>query len=209
MISSNYLSQIANDFWRLTMARKIVLVLLGVVALISVAQGLRNGIKNSQDFEWLPTVLFVEGQNPYQYYLAGGKRFTTSQAPVDAHALYIILYPIGMLSWDQAKIIWATFNTGTSIFIAVFVGRTFGLRGVPLWVVLLVFLASTPFRNGVGNGQQSTFTLLAFSALLYSKSIASSFWTGFGYIKYSFAPPLAIYLFLKRGIKHVLISLLG
>ena len=189
---------------------RIILILLAAVSLISVAQGFINALNNSQDFEWSPAVIFLDGQNPYQYYLSGNHnhRIILSQAPVYAHALYVLLVPLAALRWDQAKIIWAMLNIGAAVLIAMIIGRRFGLTGYPFWWVLLVFLASTPFRNGVGNGQQSTFTLLAFCALLYPKSATNSFWAGFGYIKYSFAPPLAMYVGIKRGGKHLMISLL-
>jgi glycosyl transferase family 87 len=190
--------------------RGIILLLLGVAAFISVVQGFRNAVQYSQDFQWSPTTIFVAGENPYEHYLSGNhdNRIILSQEPVYAHALYVLLSPIAKLRWRQAKIVWAAFNISAAVFIAMLVGRRFGLSGYSLWWVLFVFLAGTPFRNGVGNGQQSTFTLLAFCALLYPKTIVNSFWVGFGYIKYSFAPPLAIYLTLKRGITHTLISLL-
>src|SRR5262245_53878315 len=102
------LAQALGDLGRLTATKRFTLIILGAVAFISVGQGVLNGVKNSQDFEWSPTVLFIEGENPYQHYLNGNQdqRIILSQVPNYAHALYIILVPIAALGWEKAKIVW-------------------------------------------------------------------------------------------------------
>src|SRR6478735_5359932 len=84
-----------------TAIRRISFVILLVAALVSVGQGLRNAQKDSQDFQWSPSVLFLEGENPYEHYLSGNadQRIILSQEPNYAHGLYIVLAPFAKLDW--------------------------------------------------------------------------------------------------------------
>jgi len=198
-----------SDFTRLSLVRKAGFLMLLLAAIVSAAQGLRNAQQFSQDFQWSPSVLFIEGTNPYAYYLSGNAdgRIILSQEPNYAHGLYVLFAPLAALDWSQAKIVWALFNLVASLFIAVWIGRRAGLEGVLLAALVLAFLCSTPFRNNLGNGQHAAFVLLAACAVLLGNSLRGSFLTGFAYLKHSFAPPLAAYLFFKNGPKHLLLSL--
>jgi len=112
-----------------------------------------------------------------------------------------------LLDWSHAKLAWSLFNVCASLLIVVFIGRQAGFNGLPLLALALAFFCSTPFRNNLGNGQQAVLTLLAFCAMLLPNSSRSSFWSGFAYFKYSFAPPLAAYILFKRGFRHLILSL--
>jgi len=72
----------------------------------------------------------------------------------------------------------------------------------------LLFFCSTPFRNSIGNGQQSVLSLFAFSLLFLQHKNVGSFLSGISYFKYSFAPPIAFYILISRGWKAVFLSLL-
>jgi hypothetical protein len=197
------------DFARLSMVRKAGFLLLLFAAIVSVGQGVRNAQRFSQDFQWSPTVLFVEGTNPYVDFLSGNPngRIILNQEPNYAHGLYVALAPLAALDWSQAKIVWALFNLVASLLIAVWIGRRAGLEGMMLAVLVLAFLCSTPFRNNLSNGQHAVLVLLAACALLLANSLRGALLTGFAYLKYSFAPPLAAFLFFKNGPKHLLLSL--
>ena len=151
----------------------------------------------------------MDGGNPYQHYLSGNTdgKIILSQAPNYAHGLYVLLLPLALLDYIPAKVIWALFNIFASFCIIYLVGRGARLSNTQLIYFGLIFLCSTPFRNSVGNGQQSIFALLAFSFVFIDSKTLSSLLAGFAYFKYSFAPPLALYLLLNRGLKYFLFSL--
>ena len=78
--------------------KKFLLVVLILAAIVSVYQGYSNAqkIDGSDDFQWSPGVLFLEGINPYAHQLDGNVdgRIILSQRPNYAHGLYILLTPL-------------------------------------------------------------------------------------------------------------------
>lgn len=199
-----------HEFSRLNAIKKLILLTLMLAAMVSVAQGVMNARRSSQDFQWSPSLIFLQGDNPYQVFLDGDKnrRIILTQGPNYAHALYSLLTPIAALNWGSAKIVWALLNVIASVIIAVFLSRRAGLSANLTLLVLLVFLCSTPFRSGISNGQQATFTLAAFCATLFETRATSYLWAGLGYLKYSFAPPLAFYIWFRKGFKMLGLSLI-
>ena len=193
---------------QLPVLHKILLVLLCVAALVSVFQGWQNAQIYSNDFQWSPAVLFSEGINPYRYYLEGNfdKRIFGSQAPNYAHATYVILSPLTLFEWENAKLLWAFFNIVISIWIVLKLAKEAQLSVLDTVVVLLFFLCSTPFRNSVGNGQQSLLILFAAAFVLQRSNYAYAI-AGISYLKYSFSPPLAGYIVLRHGWKALAWSL--
>jgi hypothetical protein len=189
--------------------RAFILVLFGSAALISVGWAVSNAIQMSGDFQWSPTVLLLDGQNPYEVFLEGNPNnaIIKIQYPNYAHGLYVALMPFGMMDWETAKIAWAAFNVAAGALIILLLSRAYALTLTQTTLVAITFLLSAPFRNAVASGQQSLMMLLAFSALLLSSRHWSSFTGGFGYFKYSFAPPFAAYLLFRRGKTHLLASL--
>lgn len=193
----------------LTLLKRALLLFFFLLAAVSVTQGLLNALKQSQDFQWSPTVLLSEGINPFEYYLTNENRekIILSQAPNYAHTLYIALLPFSSLEWDSAKLYWAILNIAIGVVVALLWARKAGLSVFMSAMLLFIFLSSTPFRNGIGNGQQSLIILLAFSALLLN----SAFWrpalAGFAYLKYSFAIPIAVYIGARHGFASLAISL--
>lgn len=199
-----------NQSKGLTYLKYFVLVFLATAALISTGRGIYNATNVSMDFQWGGSVILLEGDNPYKVYLEGRQDIYTKEMspPNYAHSLYLALTPFGLMSWDTAKISWAVFNVFIGILVVLIVVRSFNLTIEQSLFVAFIFLAGSPFRIGIGNGQQGLIMLFAFSALLTSSSYWSSLAAGCGYFKYSFAPPFASYLLFKRGVWHFLTSLL-
>lgn len=198
-----------SDFYQLSLLQKVLLLLLLVAAIVSVNQGWENAKIYSNDFQWSPTVLFAERENPYRHYLEGNRdqRIFGSQAPNYAHAIYVLLSPLSLLEWEDAKRVWAFLNIGISIWIALYIVNVARMNRVESIIVLLLFLCSTPFRNSVGNGQQSLMILFA-ALFVLKRSNTAYIVAGISYLKYSFAPPVALYLLLRGGWKALVWSLL-
>ena len=192
--------------------KKFLLIALLLAAIISIYQGYSNAqkIDGSDDFQWSPAVLFLEGINPYAHQLDGNAdgRIILSQRPNYAHGLYVLLTPLAVLEYAKATAAWAALGIIASLLTLLLIGREFKLRPVSLIICGLLFFCSTPFRNSIGNGQQSILSLFAFSLLFLQHKNVGSFLSGMSYFKYSFAPPIAFYIFISRGWKALCLSLM-
>ncbi len=192
--------------------KKFLLIALLLAAIVSIYQGYSNAQKvdGSDDYQWSPSVLFIEGVNPYAYQIQGNieGRIILSQRPNYAHGLYVLFVPLALLDYKTATAIWAILNILMALLTIIVIGRQFKLSTTSLLICGLIFFCSTPFRNSVGNGQQSILTLFTFSLILLSHNRIGSFLSGISYFKYSFAPSLAFYILLQRGFGSFLISLL-
>lgn len=73
-------------------AERILIIILGLAALLSTYQGFNNAITFSQDFQWSPTKIFLEGRNPYEVWLNGNldEEIIFSQAPNYLHQLSLL-----------------------------------------------------------------------------------------------------------------------
>jgi len=188
-----------------------LLFILALAATLSILQGFNNALQFSQDFQWSPSILFWEGINPYTYYLNGNenKRIILSQAPNYAHFTYLALFPFSLLNWEVAKFSWAL----TSLFLALLALKVLckhaQLNIHETLIILFIFLCSTPFRNTIGNGQHGLAVLFFFSTLLFQKKVFSESLVGIGFFKYSFMPPVFLYLIFSRGFRSAIFSLLA
>ena len=82
------------------------------LAFLSVADGIRNSVLYSLDFQWSPAHLLATHIDPWATYLAGdpSHRILLNQVPNDLHELYLAMLPFGYLPLMPAKIIWAVIN---------------------------------------------------------------------------------------------------
>jgi hypothetical protein len=148
-------------------AKLISLILIGILALISVYQGFSIALNFSGDFQWSPTVLFWKNINPYIHYLSGNKdgAIILWQAPNYAHLTYLIFAPFTIFEWQIVKPLWASINILLGIFCVFIICRQSDFSIIDTYIVLVIFLSSTPFRNVVGNGNHSMIVLLLYCAL--------------------------------------------
>lgn len=199
-MSSN-LKKLIAQFYSKPLFLWLVIIMLGALATISVFQGIANALQFSRDFQWSPVVVLWRGLNPYAEVLSGNFSINMilDQSPGYLHAMYVFLGPFALLDWATAKIVWAILNVCVALYVCYYLACKYALSRVAGVVMTLLFLCSTPFRNSLGNGQVSILILLCFTALYLSKSLPRSFLAGLVYIKYSFAPPVALYLLFKRG----------
>ena len=88
-----------------------------VLAFLSVADGIRNSVLHSLDFQWSPARLLAHHVDPWATYLAGdpGHRILLNQVPNDLHELYVAMLPFGYLPLMPAKIIWALHQCGAGV----------------------------------------------------------------------------------------------
>ena len=179
----------------------LALLCLGVLAAKGIGEGFYYATLYSQDFQWSPTVLLSEGRDPYAWYLAGNAdgRIILSQEPNYLHLLYVLLLPFAKLSWPAAKAAWALCNIAMGVVSALWLAREAGLRGAMFIGAVLTIFAASPFAHALGNGQQSLLCLFALTLAWRARHRAlggAAF--AVAATKYSFAPPLALWLLLER-----------
>jgi hypothetical protein len=183
----------------------IVLVSLGA---LSSAQGFRNAVKGgSQDFQWSVSRHLLKHENPYRLlreYQAGrleNKPFLADETPVYPASAEIFLWPVAALQFGHAKWVWAAANVLFAIGCVVLIARMAGASGVLALGLLGLFLAGTPVRTTIGNGQQGLFSFFCFILAidlqqkkrtpLAALSLAAS------WLKYTITFPLSL-VFIRR-----------
>ena len=188
---------------------KIIFAILALAAAVSVIKGFSNALRYSQDFQYSPSVLFWEGINPYTYFLSGNeeKRIILSQVPNYAHLTYILLFPFSLMNWETAKLLWAATTFILAVQAVRLICRSAELTINETFIVLFVFLCSTPLRNIMGNGQHTVIVLICFCALLSKRNYFTNAFTGIGYFKYSFMPAVILFLAFRKGVRAALVSL--
>lgn len=172
-----------------------------LLALFSVAIGVRNGVRRSLDFQWSPARLLAQHTDPWAVYLAGdpGHRILLNQVPNYLHELYFWVLPFGYLPYWSAKVLWAVWNLALVALICACVARLYAMDRRRAWLLTVLVLTSTPFRVVMGNGQVTALVLacLALWAVVRSQG-GRGVLLGMAYAKYSVPPVLALFLLLRR-----------
>ena len=180
--------------------------MLCLFAAVAVGKGFYYALQYSQDFQWSPTVLFVRGEDPFGWYLAGNAddRIIMSQEPNYLHLLYEMLAPFALMSWTAAKAAWALCNIAMGVTCAYLLSRDAGLRTAPQVAAIAVFLIASPFAHTLGNGQQSLLSLFALTlAWRWQARGAGGIGLAIAATKYSIAIPVGLWLLLQRRVYSI------
>jgi hypothetical protein len=179
---------------------------LGLAGLAALAgKGLIEGgyyaFQYSQDFQWSPAVLLSEGRDAFAWYLDGNAdgRILMSQEPNYLHLIYVLLLPFAALPWPLAKMAWVLCSAGMGVVSGFWLAREAGLRGWTVLAALATFIAASPFAHALGAGQQSLLVLFALT-WAWRKRAGALGGAAFAVAacKYSFAPPVLLWLLLER-----------
>jgi hypothetical protein len=188
---------------------RLLVVLLMAVGALSSAQGFLNALSpgRSQDFQWSVSRHLLKHENPYQLYREyrsgrlENKPFLNSEYPVYPASAEIFLWPVAAVNFDEAKYIWATANVLFAIGSVVLAARMAGTTGLMLLGLLGLFLASTPVRNTIGNGQQGLFSvfflLLSVNFQQKQKTGLAALCLAMSWLKYTITLPLSL-VFIRR-----------
>jgi hypothetical protein len=198
----------------MTLSRKkniknLLFYLIIILGILSLSQGIKNALINSQDFQWSPSLLLRNGINPFDYILTNDshEKILKTQIPNYFHGLYVIFLPFTLLNWETAKLYFVIFNILITIHTIYNFTQHFKLNNSYLTLITAIYLSSTPFRVSLGNGQQSILILYCFSLML-SNSYIKNLISGIGYFKYSFAPQFFFHLLLSKKYLKVFLSIL-
>ena len=162
--------------------------LLALMAVISVYEGIGNGIVWSQDFQYDAASALINGYDPYdisenfdedalpdianlrgfyEYYdgLGTPQRMEANQFP----SLLYILTGYALIPYNVARTLWVVTNILCTAVIIWLLKKTFMAcvdeRLYPVFMMLM--LAGTPWRNQMGVGQHTLFAVAFFLLAVY------------------------------------------
>lgn len=214
--------------------RWLIIGLLGLMAAVSVLQGVRNAISISQDFQWDAAKALMEGIDPYRISLDSSydyksesltefyRLFTDAGVKQKMEAnqfpsLLMLLAPFTMFAPLSARYMWVVANIVFTVGIIFFLRKTF-LKNADKYefaVIVLLMLAGTPYRNQLGVGQHTLFSFCFFLMAVYfdevkpkGNSILVTLCMFVSYFKYTLTAPITLYLLYRRRFKEFIISIL-
>jgi hypothetical protein len=203
----NRLKPISNA---MAIFRFVVVAVFLFAGFLSLAQGVINATAGdgSKDFQWSVARYLLEHKNPYQLFVdfrAGrlaSSPFIATETPVYPASAEIFLWPLAALDYSTARWAWALLNGFFSIGCAVFLARIANLGPPVLLGLAGLFLASTPLRSTIGNGQQGLwslfFLLAAVDCQQRDRRTLAGLFLAASWLKYTVTAPLSL-IFLRRG----------
>ncbi len=171
----------------------VLYVLMALLAVVSIYEGIANGIVWSQDFQYDATCALIHGYDPYDmsmsfdesrlpdianlrgfydYYdgLGTPQRMEANQFP----SLLYILTPYALIPYNLARVLWVVTNILCTAVIIWLLKKTFMAqvdeRLYPVYILLM--LAGTPWRNQMGVGQHTLFAVAFFLLAVYVSNLA-------------------------------------
>jgi hypothetical protein len=186
---------------KLSWIQKTILAPLGLAALVSLVTGIRHAIEyGCHDLQWMGIRLVGQRIDPWQEELERfPHHFPHFITPNYLHSLYLILFPLGLLSFKSAAILWTVSTICLSIACIFMLRRLFDLDNFQTAVALCLLWMSSPFRVVLEVGQMSFFELFFLTgAYLSASTLVGGLSFGVSLAKYSFSPSAAV-LFLLRG----------
>jgi len=195
---------------RTPFARHAILWLLLLLAGLSATVGAVNGMNRSQDFQWSGERVLLQHVDPWMEYLQGdpAHRFILSQVPNYLPVLYVLLVPVGLLSLSYAKGLWVFCNLTFAVTSGFAAARFYQFRGRSVVAIVCLLLIATPTRNSMGNGQQALLILMIWCLTLLTPRLTDrrACLAGISYFKFTFAPPLFLYLLFRGGLRAVVLA---
>src|SRR5262249_19778978 len=175
----------------------------------------------SQDFQWAVSRVLLKRESPFKLLaeFKAGKLNSDPFRPLPSYpasangptypaSAEVFLWPVAAIDLDHAKWFWAVANTLFAIGSVILVARMLDVGGVILAALLGLFLASTPVRNSIGNGQQGLFSffffLLALTLQQRNKTPLAALCLAVSWLKYTITFPLSL-VFLRREWKQTLL----
>jgi hypothetical protein len=191
----------------------LLLMVLGCAALLSLGAGVRRALQSggSQDFQYSPSRVLLDGKNPYTAWLNGEKdRFLLTQHPNYLPNMLYLLSPFACLDWPKARFLWMMANMGMAFYFAwlLYAAQEDRRNQGSGLLIALLFLSSNPVRNNIGNGQQSLLILLAtaWALRLRSKPFLAGIVWSVPLAKYSFG---AFFIAAELGCRRILATVVA
>lgn len=215
---------------RSAVTSKIIIALLILLSVISLAKGCINANKfpmGSFDFHYDTAKFISLGLNPYTEALnpsgkskeLGLEMYYGELDGLQFPSMMPILLLFTPFEPMTANLLWCISNVVFSIGIAILIKTLFYdkfYRGRNPELVYVIFMAllftGTPFRNNIGNGQE---TIAAFFFFLLSLWLSRKNYRNLAgislalsFLKYTLNVPLSLYYIYKRKYREILLSIL-
>jgi len=185
--------------------RRALWAVLALAAVASVARGFVNAMEVSIDFQWSAARVLLSGDDPYLVDALGDPEGRLDSAVHYGHLLYVMKLPLALLELADARLVWAVANLIMAVTAVEVLRRAFVLRREQTLLLLSVFLASEPLRLTIGNAQTPLIVLLFASLLALPERRHLTLLSGVSYVKWSFAPPFALFVLIRRGWRGALL----
>ncbi len=197
-------------FIKLSNINKLIFTVILLIVVTFFIQTILKGLSNSCDLMWQPTKIFWEGTNHYEYQMRTGDIFLGCQAGRYGHFLFIFLYPLALLEWEQAKLLWIIVNIFFAFSIPIMLCRLNKISTLKTCLILGIFLTCHPTRMTFNLGQNSLMVL--FFLMLPFLKVSTSFRkfnliaAGISYVKYSTGYILFLNLLVEKKFKKLLLT---
>jgi hypothetical protein len=178
-----------------------------MAALGSLAHGLRDALHNGEDFQWSGAKLLGEHVDPWKAFLDNDPDhpLIMAQMPNYQQELYVMLLPLGRMSFPHARAIWCGCNLVFLVASLVLLARMFALDAYRASMMACVLLIGSPLRVTFSNGQQCLLVLLCFTvAYTVASRVVQGLALGVGFAKYTFAPIVVMVDLLRLRLAALL-----
>ena len=195
---------------KLSNRNRIIFIFLSIVVVSFFIQTISKGLSNSCDLMWQPSKLFWDGINHYEYQMRTGDVFLGCQHGRYGHFLFIFLYPITLVDWEQAKIMWITLNVFFALSIPILLCRSNKISTLSTYLIIGIFLTCHPTRMTLNLGQNSL--MMLFFLMLPFLKVSSGYknfnliLSGISYVKYSTGYILFLNLLVEKKLKKLLLT---
>ena len=197
-------------FLKLSNRNKIIFTFLFIVVVSFFIQTILKGLSNSCDLMWQPTKIFWEGTNHYEYQMRTEDIFLGCQAGRYGHFLFIFLYPLALVEWEQAKILWIIVNIFFAFSIPIILCRFNNISTLNTYLILGIFLTCHPTRMTFNLGQNSLmvlfFLMLPFLKVSSNLRNINLIAAGISYVKYSTGYVLFLNLLVEKKFKKLVLT---
>ena len=197
-------------FLKLSKRNKIIFIFLSIVVVSFFIQTISKGLSNSCDLMWQPSKIFWDGINHYEYQMRTDDIFLGCQHGRYGHFLFIFLYPITLVEWEQAKIIWIILNVFFAFLIPIILCRSNNLSTISTYLIIGIFLTCHPTRMTFNLGQNSLmmlfFLMLPFLKVSNGYKNYNLIASGISYVKYSTGYVLFLHLLVEKKIKKLILT---
>ena len=186
--------------------KKYILYFLISISFISFINTIKKGFLNGCDFQWQPSVLFWQGINHYEKFIANDKWDFMCQGGQYSQLFHVILYPFTLVEWETARILWVITNSIFVFLIGIVICKKFKISKYKTAILVLIFLTCYPTRMSINYGQQSLFVLFFLILPYIYKSNLSVFFSGLSTIKYSTGYILFLDFIVKKQYKNLFLA---
>lgn len=179
--------------------------LLIILAFASLVKGIMNSILIGHDFDYTGAILTWEGINHYQYIMKGNE-ISEIQNGYYGQGFFFLLYPFTLLPREYSIVVWTLINVLLSFLVPIFLSKKLNLDNEKTFYLLIIFLASTPCRVVIGNGQFSLIVMTFLILPFFYKKIFYIILSGIAYLKYNIGYLLFLYFLSNKQIKNIFFS---